>query len=61
VILALLILLVGINCVAVDGFGEIEYWLSLTKIIAIIFFICVSIYVVYSGGGGFYMVSWLTK
>jgi amino acid permease len=55
VILALLVLLVALNCVAVDGFGEVEYWLSLTKILAIIFFIFVSIYVVASGGGGFYM------
>jgi GABA permease len=34
-----------VNFLAVRAFGEIEYWLSVVKIVAIIFFLCVSIYV----------------
>lgn len=37
--------LIMLNCFAVEGFGETEYWLSLMKIIAIFFFIITTIYV----------------
>lgn len=42
IVLAALIL---VNCFAVKGFGEVEYWLALVKILAIIFFLCVGVYV----------------
>lgn len=37
-----LVFLTLVNCLAVKGFGEIEYWLSLIKIVAILFFIIVT-------------------
>jgi lysine-specific permease len=37
-----LIFLTVINCLVVKSFGEIEYWLSLIKISAIVFFIIVT-------------------
>jgi lysine-specific permease len=45
--------LVAINCFAVKGFGEIEYWLSLMKILAIVFFLGTSIYVIAKDQVGF--------
>jgi lysine-specific permease len=48
-----LIVLVAINCFVVKGFGEIEYWLSLMKILAIVFFLATSIYVIARDNYGF--------
>lgn len=52
--------LVLVNCFAVKGFGEVEYWLALVslelmeiKIVAIIFFLIVSIYVLGRDNPGF--------
>lgn len=41
----ILLALVTVNFLAVRAFGEIEYWLSMIKILAIIFFLCVSVFV----------------
>ncbi|KAJ3215624.1 hypothetical protein HK099_006288 [Clydaea vesicula] len=56
----ILTVLVIANCFAVNGFGEIEYWLSIVKIVAIIFFICVGFYVLGRGNGGFFMYNLTT-
>jgi amino acid permease len=49
----ILFILVAINCLAVKGFGEVEYWLALVKILAIIFFVCVGIFVLCRDTPGF--------
>lgn len=41
----ILLVLVIINCLAVKGFGEVEYWLAMIKIAAILFFLAVAIYI----------------
>lgn len=39
--------LVIVNFLAVKAFGEIEYWLAMIKIVAIIFFLGVSVFVLF--------------
>lgn len=49
----ILVVLVAINCMAVKGFGEIEYWLAMIKVCAIVLFLFVSIYVLIRDKPGF--------
>ncbi|KAJ3397970.1 hypothetical protein HDU92_000071 [Lobulomyces angularis] len=51
----LLAVLVLVNCFAVDGFGEVEYWLSIVKILAIVFFIVAGFIALGKGIGGTFM------
>ncbi|ORX94510.1 lysine-specific permease [Basidiobolus meristosporus CBS 931.73] len=47
----LLIIIVGLNCISVKGYGEAEYWFALIKIITVVIFIIIGI-VVAAGGLG---------
>lgn len=50
-----LILLLSINMFSVKGYGEVEYWISLTKILTVIAFIIVGICVDTGVAGGNYI------
>ncbi|KAI8901087.1 lysine-specific permease [Globomyces pollinis-pini] len=49
----LLLVLLMINLFTVSGFGEVEYWLSLMKIVAILIFIIAGLYLVMDQNLGF--------
>ncbi|KAI8897997.1 amino acid permease/ SLC12A domain-containing protein [Globomyces pollinis-pini] len=48
-----LVSLLLINLFTVKGFGEVEYWLSLIKVLAIVIFIFVGVYVIVGQNVGF--------
>ncbi|KAI9344149.1 amino acid permease/ SLC12A domain-containing protein [Pilaira anomala] len=50
-----LVLLLSINTFSVKGYGEVEYWISLTKILTVIAFIIVGICVDTGAAGGNYI------
>lgn len=49
----LLTILLGLNLFSVKGYGETEYWLSLTKVLAIILFIVAGFVIVFRDNLGF--------
>ncbi|KAI8363869.1 amino acid permease-domain-containing protein [Choanephora cucurbitarum] len=52
-----LVILVAINVVSVKGYGEVEYWISLIKVLVVIVFIIVGLCVDTGLGGVYYGVS----
>jgi lysine-specific permease len=53
--LSIITLLLLINVFTVSGFGEVEYWLSLLKILAIVVFIVTGVIVIFGQGKGFHI------
>ncbi|KAI8897998.1 amino acid permease/ SLC12A domain-containing protein [Globomyces pollinis-pini] len=51
--MVILVILLAINLFTVAGFGEVEYWLSMMKVMAIVIFIFVGLYVTTNQSIGF--------
>jgi lysine-specific permease len=58
--LSILIILVSVHLFGVEKFGETEYWLSLIKVVAIVFFIVAGLAVDlgFVGNGPIYLENW---